>query len=242
MTSQQLEGFKSKTEALRNIVTSVALGIAGIWALFNFFSLRQSALAEASLRESEQRLTQWTAVEAKIEARQLIETSTENLTILAEVELTNKGKRPARLVYKPKDAKLSGSNPAIPQIAVAKVEFREDGSPQFTGERQAFDSSIKSSLLNIPARKLSMGTDDLSNKDREVVTWQLLRVGPTYTLPFVVRVPDPGLYFVDFRVRIGEDPQEQEVFKKEFGRNRPSATLSGSTFVYVSAAASDRIE
>lgn len=235
MPSESIEDFRNRTEAVRNIVMTVGVGVAAIWAVFSFFALRQSAIAEAALRESEERLAQWSAIEVSVQAKQLPLSDEDNFLIGAEVKLTNKGKRPARLIYKVEDDKHSKSNPAVAQLAVAKVEFLPDGSPQFAGDGQVFDAAVKARALNIPSRKLSEGSDKLPIKDREVLTWQLLRVGPTYTLPFVVKVTKPGLYFVDFRVRIGADEKEQEVYKKEFDREMPAATLSGSTFVTVTS-------
>ena len=67
-----------------------------------------------------------------------------------------------------------------------------------------------------------------------VGTWDLIRVGESRTTPFVVKVPEPGLYLVSFRVPVNmESNGEREICQQFTGKDDRHAARSARTFVTV---------
>jgi hypothetical protein len=184
-------------ELLKTLLEVVAIIAGGIWAIFTFHALGQIARAradianaEASRRKSEaeaQQLLEKAGIGAVIEV-DLTATTVKapdgrGLLLSVLVEITNKGTRNAKAKFP--------EPPEFPFTAY-EVTAHEDG--RFSYEMVARAAVI--SGINPEFRSLQV----------------LVRAGGRERLPFLVRIPRPGVYLLVFGIPLSE--KEQEVAKK----------------------------
>lgn len=170
---------------IKTIAEITVLLLAGGWAVFGFVVLRQREKAEADLKKI--------ATETKKIEADLQKTASLNLSIsasvaridecgsfllMAEVQITNNGRRDTRLKWK-------GESPAF---TVRKVTFDGNGIPMYSDP------------------PVTLAVRQAKNPNLDAVS-HVIRAGGSQAITFAVLLPSAGVYFLSFRGVVPPDEQ-----------------------------------
>lgn len=178
------EFWKNVTEVVKNIVTTAAIVVGGIWTYHTFHALRQEREAEAKIAEIQASTAQTQAAvrEADMKAKNFpleIEIATSVMSvrqqhvIAIDASFRNAGAGPLNLDFAESAFQLARINPTA---TGTELSFVAKGSPAYL---------VNSSIETVPDRRL------LAQQRRH--------------MPYVFRVPDPGLYLVQVNVGYGDE-------------------------------------
>ena len=162
------ERIKNIAAAMQSVVVALALVVGGIWTLITFSALGESRKAHLEVAELEGKLRRQAAVEIRVDASQDSLPGDPGRYIFSVVSIVNSGSRAVNLSFPP-DGPFS----------VHQLQIDQDGSkrPTFAVYDQV-QSYRKTSVVPM------LGV--------------VVRPGAVYSVPFVTRVPEAGLYVVSF--------------------------------------------
>ncbi len=190
----------------------LAILVGGLWAIISFTSTKQRERAEAELSKQFSRLTM------DIDAN--VSRSAEGTYIFANVTVTNIGLKPVFISDRWGESENKNETPPYhPPFAACRMDFNKDGSllippleERDTGNsdtnrakskvNRAFKNSTFSSSVTIPAE----------SSVSSLRSWELIRVGETRKLPFVVKVEGKGVYLVAYRIHVEMDEEEAQIY------------------------------
>ena len=173
------EDYKNKTEAIKNIVLSIAVVIVGVWSLFQFNAKLEAEKASAELNRIQNENLQRPLVSVELEKRIVVSTIKGGgwlIEILATLE--NKGNTDT-ILYLSDDS-----------IRMAKVSFEH-------GKIAKYDEMVSTTHFSLPLsnqgqKLISTGTITMLAKQKKKIRF-----------PF--RVLKPGLYLVNFAATPGKE-------------------------------------
>ena len=198
-----VEQFESLMAGVESLITSLALLIAGGWALYTFRALGQIARSreeiaqldlqrrktESEIRKLEQAASVGSVIEMSIKASPHRLPSDSAHYISAIVDVQNKGLSTTRLTYD------EDRRPFL----IFSVDFNDDGSPEF--------------------KKLAAYSVPVGRSPNEASPSLIVRAGGHERLPFLFRVKSAGLYLLVFSASPSEEDQAQA---RELGFKYPS--------------------
>jgi hypothetical protein len=163
-------------QGIESVVTSVAIVIGGFWVLFTFGALQQRNKAAAELQKLRRELRAEIAVAVEIQARSMDPAQRSHCQLEGAVTLTNMGNEAV-------EVDVGSYCP----LKLAKVDLQPGRSPAFAlvGEDHLYRFGSRSALAR-PIRNIR------------------LRPSVAVRYPFVAAVSEPGLYLVEFAIRIPE--------------------------------------
>lgn len=193
-----VETFVSFMSGVESTITSLALIIGGLWALYTFRVLNQITRGrletqkmqlerdkmEIEIRKTQMELQQLelqaktqAVIQISIEASQQSLPNDSSLYVSAIVEIENKGNRNTRLSYESRDPFL-----------VTPIKINERGEMRFENS------------LRYPVR--------LASNPQGKAPGTIVRAGGREQLPFFFRVETSGLYMLSFAAHLS--PEEQK--------------------------------
>jgi len=194
----------------------LAILVGGLWAIISFTSTKQRERAEAELSK------QFSRLNMDIDAN--VSHSADGTYIFANVTVSNIGLKPVYISDRWGESENKNKTPPYhPPFAACRMDFNKDGSlliPPLEEEVQsldtrqsdpnrvkpkvnrAFKNSTFSSSVTIPAEPAVSS----------LRSWELIRVGETRKLPFVVKVEGKGVYLVAYRIHVEMDEEEAQIY------------------------------
>jgi hypothetical protein len=216
------ESFAAFMSGVESIITSLALIIGGLWALYTFRVLNQITRGrletqkmqferdkmEIEIRKTQKELQQLelqaktqAVIQITIEASQQSLPDDSSLYVSAIVEIENKGNRNTRLSYEGRDPFL-----------VTPIKISERGEMRFENS------------LGYPVR--------LASNPQGKAPGTIVRAGGREQLPFFFRVEAPGLYMLSFAVRLS--PEEQKTASEAGTPEGRPTSWTGKKLIVVS--------
>jgi len=172
--------FKQSTLiTIRETLTIVALVIGAAWAVYTFIATHQMQRADLEVTQLNQQVIP--VINVQIQAKPWA-TAQAGDTIQVAVTLTNAGRYRATLDLTQQP------------FRVYPVQFAQDTA----------QASTALGWLPVPTAPWRTGAPDFP---RAVTHLQLLP-GEQQRLTWLYRVPEPRLYYVEFRVRLSQDSQQ----------------------------------
>jgi hypothetical protein len=167
------ESFRNWSQGVQAIVISLGVVIGGLWTAWVFNAKLQVENARAELQRLDLEIDDLakgrTSLQMDLQVTQLDLTEGDVRFLDVVLTVKNVGTRDTMLVF-----------PDPTPLRVSRVEFTESGAQRL-------------------ADPIAVGTQTLSGPGRITRPARLvLFAGDVDTLSFLVRVPDPGLYFMSF--------------------------------------------
>lgn len=180
------EKVKDIASAFQSIVIALSFIVVGVWTIFTFDALQARDRARAELTRLEQDIQQQRAravLPVTLEANQQTLPGDQGRYIQVTAHIENLGNRSVRV----------GLGNEV--VAAAKVVHNEQGHLEtektYHAGVVAFSDAEQTSIWNVP--------------------FAVLDPHDSGTLPFWVRVGDPGLYLVEFQAMVtGPDEEESQ--------------------------------
>lgn len=189
--------FESITGGVANLVTAAALIIGGIWAVFTFGSLLKIPKERASLQLMEHQIRQGELERLRAEA-DIRKSDAE----LRQLDLENRTQAVVDMSIDANSVTVPGETRVFLAVTVTVTNTGNQNTRLILRDQRPFS-----------IRRVSFGTDGAANygdrRDFAVAraampdSWArsiVVRTGGTERIPFLVAVPEPGLYHLAFSI------------------------------------------
>jgi hypothetical protein len=249
------EKFRNVSQAIQSLIVAAAVIVGGVWSAVTFGLLEQTAKARAELKDITARLEGRSAIEIALESTPLREGPHDLLSVTAflknggtkSVELNFGGSTPLSIIpiqLRPDGSVEYGSSledveasPRLTQEAIQAYAVQ-----LFAMAQQSSKDEVKAAVAKLAKGELemseflktAMADATIANHasmrallDRSKV--YKVRPGTTERIDYLVRLPGPGLYKLEFAALVPPD--------ERFGKPGQVVRWSAHRFIQVSAAA-----